>query len=939
MNIENELKLIPTRYITKKQIIDLLKEHGIIALEDGKIAHQEDVYFDDKEGTLEKQGASFRIRRKADKVKITYKMPKESHTAYKQRREYEIEVPKQYAQSIDLDLAILLLQKQYPELTIPENVGEVVTVINDRNKINLQCPDGTIVEMAFDSLKGKDSTGELYFVKPELEFETKTGEPENLSVIYGIMNKAFPGQITQNTLSKYARTKKEIRESKLTLEEVSACAMLSEILRSNEFSKLKYKGQVLHRYDKPTIPQLDSFRDFNYLVQRLAQIKKGQYRLSIPKKVAEKIGETEGYEVKDEIDLEDMFCLLLADGDYTIADETLTHFLDEQYFREDKAETNRLSHSQQVMLGTGLACKSSQVGSSLANRLTCMISALAHDIGHVPLAHIMEEVIRDEEGFFSHEANGKSVVNKIYEQNLENMIMKIHEYLPDTTIGEIRKSLEAKKIEIGKAIVDHSRSNSETRGVGPNVQIPRAADKIHYVVSDICDLMKHSKREPGKPAGILDDVWVEQAIKRVCKDKPYLYDAVKEQLHKSYIQYLRRGEYGRAVVNTINSIRKVKHDGHEYYDVDQDMWDFMVQLIKRTKDIRMDLGIDDNRPKMKQMARFVLVKVTNEYLQKFNGDKEKARQAAVDYITNMGEIDLLQYAKNIAVLSDEQLKGQAPITDEEMIVLKSQICNQVRRLGLAAGKNKKEVKKRVQETQQFLQSASKEEIIEFYAKLGIVLAVEVDNVEQIRRTEDTQLKIKQITKAPNITIDDIFEELNLDSSGTVSRQRYRDRYYGTQDKGRTVSIRRIEGEETQTLCVKNAIPKNVKQVNRHKYETVGHKDLTKEQMVAKINQENPGLNVTISSNMPILELNIRRINYAMEYEGEIVIFSSDIVADKQGRVYREIEIKCPENSQKVGEIKKKLQGIFGDRIKFTKKSKIEHFLSGKKPEGPDGENR
>lgn len=937
MNIENELKLIPTKDITRKQIIDLLKSQGIGVLGEGKLTHQEDTYFDDENGTLEKSGGSFRIRRKKDGIKVTYKTPIKSNTEYKQRREYEIKVPEEYVKNLDMDLAISLLGKQFPELSFPQNMHQILTVINDRNKVDLTCPDGTVIEMAFDTLQGEDRDGEIYSIKPELEFETKNGNPMNLITIYEIISRTFPGQISKNSLSKYARTKREIKESNFTLEEVSTCALLSAILNSNEFSKLKYKGQVLHRYDRPTIPNLDKFKDFKYLVDRLSKIKKGQYKSPITQKIAEKEGllESREYKVQDDIDLEDMFCLLLTQGDYKVADEVLQDFLDEKYFQKDKAETNRLSHSQQVMLGTGLACKSSQVNTSIEERLTCMISALSHDIGHVPLSHIMEEVIRDEEGFFSHESNGRNVVNRIYEKNIDVMIEDIRTYFPDHSKEEIERALENKKSEIGQAIADHSRSNSETRGIGPNVQIPRAADKIHYVVSDICDLIKHSKRT-NTPIDILDDEWIDQAIKRVCKDRPYLYDKVKEQLYDSYIQYLKEGQYGRAVVNTINSIRSVKHGGHEYYDVDQDVWDFMVELIKRTKQTREAIGIDDSREKMKQMARFVLVKVTNEYLQKFNGDKEKARQAAVNHITNMGEIDLLKYAKDVTVISEEQLRGDAQITETEMRALKGQIYQQLKKIGDLEGKNKREIMRRIKGIKSFLQKASDKEIIEFYSKFKIVQDAEVENIEQIKKTEDTQLKIKQTA---NISIDDIFAELNLENGGTVTRHTYRDKYYWTGDEGRTISIRQKDGENTQTLLVKNAIHKNVKQVNRHKYETTAGRELEVEQMVSKINKENPGLNVTIASNEPMTELTIRRIDYAMEYEGEIVIFSSDMATDGKGKVYREIEIKCPGNNRTISEIKKKLQSIFGDRIKFTKKSKIDNFLLNRKLEGQDGETR
>ena len=69
-------------------------------------------------------------------------------------------------------------------------------------------------------------------------------------------------------------TKSEIDAQKLTMEEVSACVILSEILKSVEYNKLQYKGQILHRYDKQTLTNLDNFKDADYLMEILEKMKK-----------------------------------------------------------------------------------------------------------------------------------------------------------------------------------------------------------------------------------------------------------------------------------------------------------------------------------------------------------------------------------------------------------------------------------------------------------------------------------------------------------------------------------------------------------------------------------------------------------------------------------------------------------------------------------------
>lgn len=927
MNIENELKLIPNKEVSEEQVIKMLAKKGIVIQKEGKMVHQEDTYFDDKDGTLEKSGGSFRIRRKKDKIAVTYKMPIESDTEYKQRKEYEITVPGEYMETgIDMQTAIELLKKQYPEIEFPEDMGEILTVINDRKRTNLVCPDGAIIEMAFDSLQGKDGDGEIYHIQPEIEFETIEGNPENLTTIYETINEEFPEQTSKNTLSKYARTKKEITEQKLTLEELSACALFTQILRSTQFDKLKYKGQILHRYDKPTIPQLDNFKDFDYLVNRIKAIKKGEYKIQVPESVIEKEGiadllQSGTYEIKDEINLEDMFCLLLSDVNYRVADEVLVDFLDKVYYADDKAITNRLSHSQQVMLGTGLTCKSSQVKTSLGERLTCMISALSHDIGHVPLSHTMEKVIDDEEGLFSHETNGKRVVNTIYNLNKSEMIRDIQRYIQGSPNYEIEDILENKKNEIGKAIEEHSRTNSETRGNGPNVQIPRACDKICYVVSDIRDLTEYAK-STGESIDILQNDWIKESIEEIFKERPYFHKKRKEVLNSGYIDFIKNGDYGRALVNTINSITMIRHGGHQYYDVNQDIWNFMIKLIERTKQTRKSMGIEGNKGKMKQMARFLLLKVTNQYLREFKGDKEKAKWAAIDYITNMGEIDLLDYAKKVTVVSDKQLTGKQPITDAEMRALKNQICVQVQNACIASGKTKKEASQEIQKIQEQLKKLSSEEIISLYSRFCLTQDSEIENIKSIKKTEDTQLKLRQ---TPNLTIEDILIELGIADGDMVSKKIY-DRYYQTGTPGRTVRVRRIQGQDTQTLTVKDNIHKNVKELSRKRNDTVSGQDLTVEEMIDKINAENPGLNVSILSNIPLKELEIRRTEYIRNVKGEQVIISNDSVTSAEGKTIREIEIKCPESSKLISYLKKRLQEIFGNKVKFTKQPKVSNFI-------------
>lgn len=929
MNIENELKLIPTKDVTNEQIMEVLRKYGFDIPKEGKIVHQEDTYFDDEKGSLEKSGGSFRIRRKKDKVQITCKIPVASNTEYKQRKEYEITVPEkllQDKQTISLETAVQLLKEEYPELELPENMSEILTVINDRNKTNLICTDGTVIEMAMDTLQGKDGNGQIYSIKPEIEFETKSGKPENLSRVWNVINSEFLGQFQRNTLSKYARTKKEIQEQKpnLSSNELALCALLSQALNSTQFQKLRYKGQILHRYDKETLPEIDKFKDFNYLVNAVSRVKNGEYKLAIPKSMKRKKNlsemlRNENYEFKNDITLEDMFCLLLSDVNYSIADEALARFLNKEYFAKDLATTNRLSHSQQVMLATGLACKSSQVKTTLEERMTCMVSALLHDIGHVPLSHTMEKVIDDEEGLFSHEINGKRVINSIYEQNKETMLEQMGRYSNDSSTTQIEQALKMKKNEIGRAIEEHSRTNSETRGIGPNVQIPRACDKICYVVSDICDLNKYFESVGKGNLDILAEDWVEEAIKKICGENTYLYGDVNKMLHSDYINFMRKGEYGRALVNTINSISTVRHDGHDYYDVKQEMWNFMLELINKTKDARKEIGMEQDKHKVEQMARFLLAKITNQYLREFKGDKEKAKWAAIDYITCMDEKDLINYARSITIVSDEQLEGKTPITPLEMEALKKSFHKRLVESYIASGMNKKQAIQEANQRWKEVKDLPEKEMIQIYSKLSVLGKEEMKNVSSIRKMEDTQLKV---IPSANMKIEDILTALNASRGESISKIIY-DQYYSTNVEGRSVRVRKTEGSDIQTITVKEEVPKNVRELSRKKYESRVDSNLTIGEMLEIINRENPGLNAQVESEIPIKELKTRRTEYVRSIKGTEVTFSNDDVMEADGRTFQEIEIKCPESTKTIRYLKERLKAIFGNKFRTTKDSKID----------------
>ena len=168
----------------------LLKQNGYAIQGELKLKPQEDTYYDNSEQSLNKSGASFRIRRKNDGAVVTYKTPINSNEGFKQREEMEVEIPSTYIGedgSIDVKDAISVLKSQFPNAFVPEGLDVAVTVKNNRNKVNVQTPEGTVIELAFDDLNITDAHGSNFKMKNEIESEIL----ENIKKLESITGKSF----------------------------------------------------------------------------------------------------------------------------------------------------------------------------------------------------------------------------------------------------------------------------------------------------------------------------------------------------------------------------------------------------------------------------------------------------------------------------------------------------------------------------------------------------------------------------------------------------------------------------------------------------------------------------------------------------------------------------------------------------------------------------
>ena len=144
---------------------------------------------------------------------------------------------------------------------------------------------------------------------------------------------------------------KEMQEQKgnLSLEEVTTCSILSHIINTKEFEQLKKKGQILYDYrvDFPEQLELKNFRNPQYLMRKISEIKRQK-----------------NYQPGKINNLEDMFLCFFSDMDYQDIEYKLVDFLNKNYYSENAPATNRMLHSQQVMLITGLIAKSKAIPES-----------------------------------------------------------------------------------------------------------------------------------------------------------------------------------------------------------------------------------------------------------------------------------------------------------------------------------------------------------------------------------------------------------------------------------------------------------------------------------------------------------------------------------------------------------------------------------------------
>lgn len=640
----------------------------------------------------------------------------------------------------------------------------------------------------------------------------------------------------------------------------------------------------------------------------------------------------ENYVVKDNMSLEDITCLLLSDTQYRIADEALVNFLNKNYYGPDNASTNRLSHSQQIMLGSGLIAKSSEVGADLEEQLNCMISGLSHDIGHVPMAHTLEGVLNKLDGLFSHELNGKVTIENILEQSKGKIIEKIKKYFPEMSNEDIQKTLEKKTGEIENAVVNHSRKGSDRRTEGISNQAARETDKICYAVSDICDLIRYGKNVQGKEVDILEEEWINKAVMEICKGNEFLADELRETLDAKYIKHLKDGNYGRAVVNAINSIEAIELGEITHYDVNPKIWKFIEKLIDRVKYVReKEMKIEQAKGEMSKAAiSFIIEELYKEYNQN-NGNIDLAWENLLKKITQMGELDILNHVveKNKLALL-ERLKDKEKISPEEAGQIIKGMSERVYEISKIKGKTDEEARMEADSIEADLGKLEPEQVLQYFKKYKFTSEIPITPIlEQLHERADIQLKLDSSRYG---LLDELWKELEFVPDKNNQRKIITDQYYtvkynGAENNDVKVKVRQVKGENTKKLIVKVPIKKNVQERMTKKYEVETPADIDINTMLEKLKEENIGLDIELLSGKPYEIIDIIRSEFPGVSNSNELIFTEDEFRGKNGTIMKEIEVKSPLDPKLITKIKSDLKTKYQQY--FITESKIDRVQNQK----------
>jgi CHAD domain-containing protein len=200
---ELELKLEMPSPDAEQNVIDLLASRGY-RLAKLKPVLNEDLYLDTFEWTLLGNKRSLRLRSADGGKEYTLKSIGTIEAGVADREEMEIAVSKPLR--APTDIPVKKLRTKITDIIWPRKLIEQLLIRTERQRYHLTCPDGSLIELAFDvssfsarGLNKRRKTARLY----EFEAELASGAPRSLEELGAVLRGTF--ELTPSRVSKLER--------------------------------------------------------------------------------------------------------------------------------------------------------------------------------------------------------------------------------------------------------------------------------------------------------------------------------------------------------------------------------------------------------------------------------------------------------------------------------------------------------------------------------------------------------------------------------------------------------------------------------------------------------------------------------------------------------------------------------------------------------------
>lgn len=184
---EIEYKFLLAEPEAGSAVIDSLKSNGY-RLSQLRILHQQDLYLDTFDWRLYRHGLSLRLRTIDHTTLYTLKGLGKVKDGRAERREVEVEVEE--AVKDPSEVSVKRIREEIDGIIHPRRLIGQLIVRTQRQPYRVQCPDGTVVELAFDTtnfsargLNRPRRAQRLY----ELEAELKKGPEAGLEALGGLL--------------------------------------------------------------------------------------------------------------------------------------------------------------------------------------------------------------------------------------------------------------------------------------------------------------------------------------------------------------------------------------------------------------------------------------------------------------------------------------------------------------------------------------------------------------------------------------------------------------------------------------------------------------------------------------------------------------------------------------------------------------------------------